>query len=219
MKLVIFDVDGTLVDSQALILGAMAHGFAKAGLPPLSREKVLSIVGLSLPVAVAELVPDAPQDAQNAVVSGYREAFGQARLQEAAPLYPGAEDCLRRLGERDDLLLAIATGKSRRGLHAMIESHGWDKLFVSLQTADDHPSKPHPAMIEAALSECGISADRAVMVGDTSFDMEMARSAGVVGFGVSWGYHPPAALHQAGARLVAPDYAALTQSLLEWADE
>lgn len=219
MKLVIFDVDGTLVDSQALILAAMSHGLEVAGLKALPREKVLSIVGLSLGVAVAELVPDAPADVQDAVVAGYRAAFQQARLQQVAPLYPGAEECLRQLTARDDLLLAIATGKSRRGLLAMVKAHGWEKLFLSLQTADDHPSKPHPAMIEAALSECGIAADRAVMIGDTSFDMDMARAAGVAGFGVSWGYHPVPSLHAAGARLVAPDYPALTQSLLEWANE
>lgn len=219
MKVVIFDVDGTLVDSQALIVQSMNAGIARAGLPELSREKILSIVGLSLAVAVAELVPSASEAQRAAVVEGYRDAFHQARLRESSPLYPGAAEGLAVLAGRDDLLLAVATGKARRGLNAMIEAHGWEKLFFSTQTADDHPSKPHPSMIETILSESGLSPRDAVMVGDTGFDMEMARAAGVAGFGVSWGYHPDEVLTAAGARLIAPDYPALLQSLLEWADE
>lgn len=219
MKVVIFDVDGTLVDSQALIVGAMNSGLVSAGLPELPREKILSIVGLSLAVAVADLVPEASPERQAAVVDGYRAAFHEARLQELSPLYPGAVEALAALSARDDLLLAIATGKARRGLNAMIEAHGWQGLFFSTQTADDHPSKPHPSMIEKILSESGLDARDAVMIGDTSFDMEMARAAGVSAFGVTWGYHPDEALVAAGASLIAPDYPALLQSLLEWADE
>ncbi|AGT10213.1 HAD-IA family hydrolase [Paracoccus aminophilus] len=218
MKTVIFDVDGTLVDSQGLIVAAMNGGLVKAGLAELPREEVLSIVGLSLPIAVAELIPQESQEVQDAVVAGYREAFFQKRLQTTAPLYPGADAALRRLAAREDILLAIATGKSRRGLLAMMEQHGWTGIFVSVQTADDHPSKPNPSMINKVLSDTGVTQQDAVMIGDTTFDMDMARAAGVTGFGVSWGYHPDEALRRSGAALIAPDYVALTEAIEDWAN-
>ena len=218
MKLVVFDVDGTLVDSQHHIHSAMAMAFDGVGLAPLPLAQVMTIVGLSLPVAVARLAPDAEAEVQAGIVDGYKRAFHARRLQDDAPLYPGALDCLDALSARDDLMLAVATGKSRRGLDAMIAAHGLCGRFVSLQTADHHPSKPHPAMLQAALDEAGVAAADAVMVGDTSFDMDMAAAAGVAGYGVAWGYHPTAALQDAGAALVAADFAALTGAITGWAD-
>lgn len=219
MKLVVFDVDGTLIDSQQMIVSSMNAGFADAGLAPLPRETILSIVGLSLPVSVATLIPDAPARQQAQVVDGYRAAYLAARMHMESPLYPGAQNCLDALSARDDLLLAIATGKARRGLDALIETHGWDRLFISRQTSDFHPSKPHPAMLQAALDEAGVDASAACMVGDTEFDIAMGVAAGTRTFGVSWGYHPPERLVAAGASMVVPDYPALTRALLEWADE
>lgn len=217
MKLFIFDVDGTLIDSQHHIHGAMTHAFEAVGLPPLPLSQVLQIVGLSLPVAMARLAPEADAATQARLVAEYKNAFQIARLREAAPLYPGARDCLEALACRDDWLLAVATGKSRRGLDAMIEAHGLHGMFVSLQTADGHPSKPHPAMVLAALDEAGVAPADAVMIGDTSFDMEMGRAAGVTSWGVDWGYHDSALLHDAGAQGVAGDFAGLTRALRGWA--
>lgn len=217
MKLVVFDVDGTLVDSQHHIHGAMTAAFVGAGLEPLPREAVLQIVGLSLPVAIAQLAAGLDAATQERIIAGYRAAFMQARLALPAPLYPGALACLDALGARDDILLAIATGKSRRGLAAMIEAHGLQGRFVSLQTADDHPSKPHPAMLQAALADAGVPVAQAVMIGDTSFDMEMARAAGMRGLGVGWGYHAPDVLTAAGAARVATDFADLGRELERWA--
>ena len=198
LRLVIFDVDGTLVDSQADILGAMAASFALQGLEVPSRAAVLSIVGLSLNEAMARLVPDLPEALRAELVAGYKQAYMGARVasdtRQTSPLYPGAREVLQMLSRQPDTLLGVATGKSQRGLEALIASHGLDGLFFTRQVADHHPSKPHPSMLLAALRETGVEPADAVMVGDTSYDMEMARFAGIRGIGVSWGYHAPAAL-------------------------
>ncbi|MDS9466390.1 HAD-IA family hydrolase [Paracoccus sp. MBLB3053] len=218
MRLVVFDVDGTLVNSQNEITEAMNLGLRGAGLPEMDPLQILSIVGLSLPIAVERLLPEAAMDTHQLVVVGYREAFVASRARGAVPpLYPGALDCLAALEAEDDILLGIATGKPMRGLQAVLEAHGLTGRFFTRQTADGHPSKPHPAMLESALFDAGLGPDRAVMVGDTVFDIEMARAAGVAGFGVDWGYHPAEDLRGAGAGLVAQDYPALTQALLHWA--
>lgn len=218
MKLFIFDVDGTLVDSQHHIHSAMTRAFEAEGLPPLPKAHVLQIVGLSLPVAVAQLMPDLDPAMQDRLVQGYKHAFMTDREAGAVPpLYPGARACLDALSAEDDWLLAVATGKSQRGLDGLIQAHGLQGRFVSLQTADGHPSKPHPAMILAALAETGMAVENAVMIGDTTFDMQMGAAAGVASFGVGWGYHAPDALHQAGAALIAEDFADLTRALKGWA--
>ena len=194
LRLVIFDVDGTLVDSQAEIMAAMEMSFAANGLPMLPRTAVLSIVGLSLDVAFRQLCPDADDVVQASLVQAYKDAFNALRgadgTAEKSPLFPGALAVLDTLAGQDNTLLAVATGKSRRGLDKLLERYGLTGMFHSEQVADHHPSKPNPSMIMTALSELGIAQQRAVMVGDTTFDMDMARAAGVAKIGVSWGYHP-----------------------------
>lgn len=194
LRLVIFDVDGTLVDSQADIVGAMTLAFSGEGLSPPARSEILQHVGLSLDIIMPQLVPEADADIHARLVDGYKEAYMTLRAEQGAavssPLYPGARDALVRLQARPEIILGVATGKSRRGLDKLIEGHGLEGMFITQQVADFHPSKPHPSMLEAALSDTGLDARDAVMVGDTSFDMEMAASAGIAGVGVSWGYHP-----------------------------
>ena len=214
LRLVIFDVDGTLVDSQADILAAMAAAFASEGLTLPSKVAVLSIVGLSLPVALARLLPEADSPTLARLVDAYKAAYADLRVSrgaaESSPLYPGARSALETLVADPTVRLAVATGKSRRGLDKLIEAHRLEGIFVSRQTADDHPSKPHPAMIHACLSEAGTLAEHAVMVGDTTYDMDMARAAGVGTVGVSWGYHPPSTLR---ADCVIDSFAALVPAL------
>ena len=204
VKLAVFDCDGTLVDGQAAICAAMENAFAAAGMEPPARHAIRRIVGLSLPQAVALLAPDAAPDRQDAVVDAYKQGYRATRegglLHE--PLYDGMADLLRRL-HADGWLLAVATGKSDRGLNACLATHAIADLFVSLQTADRHPSKPDPAMLDAALGDALAEADNAVMVGDTAYDMAMARAAGVRAIGVAWGYHDPSELVAAGAEAVA----------------
>jgi len=199
VRLILFDVDGTLVDSQASIVAAMTATFEAARLPVPERARLLSIVGLSLDHAMRYLAPDAPS--HDALVEGYKQAYFEQRQREGtdkgSPLYPGALDALRLLEAAPDTLLGVATGKSQRGLAALLEAHVLESMFATCQVADHHPSKPHPSMIETAMAETGIERQATVMIGDTSFDMEMAAAAGVAGIGVSWGYHERAALHKA----------------------
>lgn len=215
MKLVIFDVDGTLSDSQAQICAAMDWGFAQLGLPVPPRSAILSIVGLSLPEAVERLVPHEPAEVRAQIVDFYKESYKTSRPNAPAPLFAGARECLDRLVARDDLLLGVATGKSRRGLDALIAHHGLDGFFITRQVADDHPSKPHPSMLFTALAEGGVEAADAVMIGDTTYDIEMGRAAGVTTIGVAWGYHPVEELREAGADRIVADFPALETVLAE----
>ncbi|GFE48680.1 haloacid dehalogenase [Roseobacter cerasinus] len=212
LRLVIFDVDGTLVDSQADILAAMAQAFAAVDQAPATRTDVLGIVGLSLDVAMQRLAP--AQDHAR-MVEAYKDAYVGLRAQSGAaqssPLYPGAREVLERLSTQSDLLLGVATGKSKRGLDKLIEAHGLEGIFVTQQVADFHPSKPNPSMIYQAMADAGVSQGQTVMIGDTSYDMEMAAAAGVTGLGVSWGHHPVDAL-RAAASLVH-DFGELERAL------
>ncbi len=216
-KLVLFDVDGTLVDSQNHIAAAMEVAFAEVGVPLPDRARILSIVGLSLPQAMAVLAPQASEDQRNALVDAYKSAFARVRAGGAAqsPLFPGARDVLACLADRADTVLGVATGKSRRGLDHVLSSHGLQGVFATEQVADNHPSKPHPAMVQTALTETGTAAARAVMIGDTTFDIEMGRAAGLRTIGVSWGYHPVDHLITAGADRVIDHFDALIAVLDE----
>lgn len=218
----IFDCDGTLVDSQETILHGLAVGFEAVGLAPPSREAGLSIVGLSLEVAFRQLAEPGHHHLVPAMAEAYRQSKVARRLAglDHDPLYPGAREALDRLSARDDVLLGIATGKALRGVRHMQQSHGLEGRFVTIQTADTAPSKPHPGMILQAMAETGAEPARTVMIGDTGFDMEMARAAGVAGLGVGWGYHPRARLAAAGAARILDRFDELVPALgemLGWA--
>lgn len=205
-RLAVFDCDGTLVDGQANIVSAMDRAFAACGLPSPDRHQVRRMVGLSLPQAIRGLAPDADENLRSALDTAYRDAFRMAREagELVEPLYDGIAALIEELAGAG-WTLGIATGKSDRGLAHMLATHGLARHFVTLQTADRHPSKPHPAMLQAALAEALVEPARAVMIGDTQYDMAMAVSAGVRAIGVDWGYHDAAELHAAGAAAVARD--------------
>lgn len=216
-RLVVFDVDGTLVDSQHLIVAAMAEAFGTVGHPLPPREAVLGVVGLSLHEAMVALAPHLPEAETRRLADTYRDSFvAQREIGGAAahaPLYPGALDALNRLGAAEGTLLGVATGKARRGLDHLFECFPIGHLFATTQTADAHPSKPNPSMLHAALAETGADAERAVMVGDTEFDVAMGRAAGMATVGVAWGYHPRARLAAAGADVIIDDFADLDAAL------
>lgn len=203
-RLVVFDCDGTLVDSQAAIVRSMEAAFAAARLPSPDRTAVRRIVGLSLPQALLELAPDASDQQHRLALETYKADFRAARSEGRLeqPLYPGMAALIERLHEAGRTL-GVATGMSDRGLLACLTRHGVSARFATLQTADRHPSKPHPAMLEAALFEAGAAPGEAVMVGDTVYDMAMAHAAGVRAIAVAWGYHEAEELLASGAIGVA----------------
>ena len=208
-RLAVFDCDGTLVDSQANICRAMEEAFAGSGLAMPPRPAIRRIVGLSLVEAVAALLPDAAPDLQSELALDYKHAFQRLRASgelDDEPLFPGIMDVLATLAARG-WVLGVATGKSDRGLAHVLQHHGIAHHFATLQTADRHPSKPDPAMLLAAVAEVG--ATETVMIGDTAFDMAMARAADARAIGVAWGYHGVADLVEGGADQIADEVADL----------
>ena len=216
-RLAIFDCDGTLVDSQANICIAMEHAFAEAGMVPPPRYAIRRIVGLSLFEIMRTLLPNANSAVHSEMVERYRTSYLTMRNNglEHEPLYDGIAALLCKLDE-SGWLLGVATGKSDRGLERCLDGHGIKELFVSLQTADRHPSKPHPSMIHQALVDAGAKASDAVMIGDTFYDIKMGVAAGCKTIGVGWGYHPLNELREAGADAVAETMDELKAILEGW---
>ncbi len=214
-RLIVFDFDGTLVDSLQFIVTAMSRAFADQGFPAPAPEAVRRIVGLRLEDAAARLLPD-PEDMETAerIVAAYRAAFQDMRARNlvAEPLYPGVRETLALLNQ-PEVCLGIATGKGRHGLVTSLERHDLSGFFVTLQTADDGPGKPHPEILHRAMSEVGAGPEETVMIGDTSYDMEMAANAGVRALGVVWGYHGAEELRASGAVHVVETFPDLPASL------
>ncbi len=216
VSLILFDCDGTLVDSQHVIVETMNRTFQAQGLVPPTPEATRSIVGLSLDIAMGVLAPKLDEADHRDLAEAYKQQFANLRMTEdfSEPMFDGARDVLDKLAETD-IALGVATGKSLRGLRMVLEHHRIGDRFVTLQTADFHPSKPHPSMIETAMRETGATADTTWLLGDTSFDMEMAVAAGARPIGVNWGYHPADALLEAGAGIVLECF----EQLLDLVDE
>jgi phosphoglycolate phosphatase len=204
LKLVIFDCDGTLVDSQHLICTAMARAYQAHGLPVPERETMLSVVGLSLVEAFTALGKDDKEFPAASLAAAYRDAFHALRAAGAhiEPLYPGAAEVVTALARREDVVLGIATGKSQRGVRLVLAHHGLLDRFMTIKTADDAPSKPDPGMVLHAMREVGVLPHDTVVVGDTIYDIAMAQAAGVAPIGVAWGYHRREALEQMGVPVI-----------------
>ncbi len=210
LKLAIFDVDGTLVDSRQIIQRAAEVAFDRQGLPIPSYDEVRQVVGLSLDEALARLAPELPQRDLAELVRVYQDSFGAFRLDPAfvEPLYDGAHEILDHL-KTEGWFLALATGKSRRGVDEIVRMHKWDRMFDATLCADDGPGKPNPHMIEEVLRRTGCDRDHSLMIGDTSFDMMMAKSARVRPVGVTWGFHQADELLATGITDLAHTFADL----------
>ena len=205
-RLAIFDCDGTLVDSGATIYAALAATFTQSGLeiPPPKRAR--RVIGLSLIEAMGNLLPDSAVEQQIELAETYKRNFMSLRVagRVEEPLFEGVIELLDAL-EADGWLLAVATGKSDRGLRHCLDQHGIHARFVSLQTADRHPSKPHPSMVRQAIAEAGAASETTIVIGDTSYDMAMAAAAAATPIGAGWGYHDAQELIDAGAIAVAEE--------------
>lgn len=218
-RLAIFDCDGTLVDSGATIFAALKASFERNGIPVPPPSVSRRVIGLSLIEAMAALLPGETVERHLALAEEYKRAFMGLRVagQVEEPLFDGVLDLLDAL-EEGGWLLAVATGKSDRGLKHCLEQHDIQARFISLQTADRHPSKPHPSMVEQAIADAGASPEMTIVVGDTSFDMAMAVNARALGIGAGWGYHETAELLDAGAVGVAEQPLEVLNFVREYVD-
>ena len=215
ISLAVFDCDGTIADSQHSIIKCMHAAFESYHLPKPKRDDVRRVIGLPLEEAITCLVPDTKNHDVVGISKKYGYAWNLLREREALeePLFPGILETLDIL-QKNNWLLGIATGKSLRGLNGTLKKHSILDHFVTIQTADKGPGKPHPNMLHNAMEETGGTKARTVMIGDTTFDMEMAVNAGVMGIGVSWGYHTVEELRSAGATHVICSFEQLTSLLI-----
>ncbi|KKB10355.1 hypothetical protein VE26_07710 [Devosia chinhatensis] len=210
-----FDMDGTLIDTAALITEHMTTTFVGAGLEPPTPAQSRRVIGLSLPQAMLHLLGSDDNELAERLAEDYRRHY-RASLVSAEGregLFPGAREALDLLRARADTLLGIATGKGLHGVHRLIQLHDIAEHFSTLQTPDHNPSKPHPGMMLRAMDETGAEKQSTVIIGDTTFDMKMGKAAGTKTIGVTWGYHHADELVEAGADLLVDDYAALPAAI------
>jgi phosphoglycolate phosphatase len=214
VRLVVFDCDGTLVDSQHVIVATMTRAFAAHDLVPPAAAAVRRVVGLSLAEAIGRLIGDPEAELRHALARSYRQAFAEIRREPgfSEPMFEGAREVLVELDRRGHLL-AMATGKSMRGARAVLEHHDIAPLFASVQTADGNPGKPHPGMLLRVMGETGSRPEETVFVGDTTFDVIMGKAAAVRPIGVASGYHHADELRLAGAEVVLERFAQLLDHL------
>jgi len=183
--LLILDWDGTVMDSVGAIVGCMEATAERLGLAPIEEVRIRDVIGLGLDDTLGALVPEAGEELRQRVMDIYRELWFSGFRERQEP-FEGSEEALAELA-RDEYLLAIATGKSRRGLERDLTATGFRRFFCATRTADEAFSKPHPEMVEDLLEETGSRAEESLVIGDTSHDVEMARNAGVGAVAVASG--------------------------------
>lgn len=215
LKLAIWDMDGTIIDSRETIHNVMVETFHRAALTPPEYDATRRIVGLSLHEGCAQLAPGASADDIEHLVVTYREEWVRARGKPgfSQPLYDGAVETLEALRD-NGWLIAMATGKTHRGIRSLFEQHPLEHFFDTIWCADDGPSKPHPFMVEQAMGALGTEPRQSLMIGDAIHDISMGRAAGVYTHGVSWGFGEAHELEGAGAHEVHHEFATLRDSLL-----
>ena len=219
-RFIVFDVDGTLIDSQHTVVHCMGLAFTEQGLPHPGAAAIRGTIGLKLEVAIGSLLPEPDEARAWQLVEGYRRAFF-ALLESPEHeelLFPGTLEMLDAL-DHPEVFLGIATGKNRRGLSRVLERHQLATRFHNLKTADDGPGKPHPHILETAMAEVGAAPAQTVMIGDTTYDIEMARAAGCTAVGVGWGNHPAERLMAAGSHCVINSFSDLKQELIRMSGE
>jgi len=210
----IFDIDGTLVDSRAIIQRSMVAAFEAVKAPPPSYNETRKIVGLELGAALDILAPGLDGATRTRLLAGYRDAFFTFRQEssDVQPLYDGAVAHLERL-KNAGWVLGVATGKSRRGLDGIFEMHDLQRHFDTTWCAGDGPGKPDPFMVIANLEAVGAMASQAVMIGDATHDMTMALKAGVRAQGVSWGFATREEIAGSGSHHIADSFSELDAEL------
>ncbi|MDR2626225.1 MAG: HAD-IA family hydrolase [Zoogloeaceae bacterium] len=192
--LIVFDWDGTLMDSAAAIVHAISTASLDLGLTPPTEERARHVIGLGLYEALRYIAPELPPERYPEMADCYRRHY--FAHQHDLVLFPGVESLLARLAERG-FQLAVATGKSRRGLDAALDNFHLRARFHALRCADQCPSKPHPQMLLELMQERDVLPERTLMIGDTTHDLEMARNANVAAVGVCYGAHTASVLHAA----------------------
>lgn len=212
-QLIVFDWDGTLMDSAQKIANCFIAAARDLGVDEPGDREAKSVIGLSLPVAVQTLFPALAPDRHAEFIDGYKHYFLTADNTQQG-LFDGVEQSLKNLNEAG-ALLAVATGKARAGMNRIFSEIGLEHYFVASRCADETRSKPHPQMLLELLDYTAIDPKNTIMIGDTTFDMEMANNAGVAGLGVNYGVHTERALREANALEVVNSITAVSDWLLD----
>jgi phosphoglycolate phosphatase len=215
MRLIIFDMDGTLVDTVGLIVETVTDAFVAVNEPPPAETAIRALSGIGAREAIAVFAPSATSARVDELLDSYRRHYTERAGVAREPLFMGALDALDRLQQDKDTILAVATGKGYRGAVTLLERHGIIGRFRSIETPDHNRGKPDPQMIETAMAKAGATTAETVMIGDTTHDMKMARAAGVGAIGVAWGYHTVFDLNAAGADVIVEDFSQLDRAIDE----